>query len=87
MATRRKNRKGRPQGRPFILISRKYGGYRVDDLAVATAVAGNIRYTTDPDGLYCDLLGDLGKEKTERVWKLANEIATAYEEANFDDAA
>jgi hypothetical protein len=85
MQSRKPRRKGRPKGRPFVLTARTHGGYRVDDLAIATAVAGNVRFTTDPDGLYNELLGDLGRDKTERIWKLAGEIEDAYN--NTPDAA
>jgi hypothetical protein len=46
----------------------------LDDIALATAIAHNTRFETDPDGLYQELLGDFRREQTERVWKLACEI-------------
>jgi hypothetical protein len=55
----------------------------VDDLAIATAIANNVRFVTDPDGIYNELLGDIGREKTERVWSLACSIFDGM----HDDAA
>lgn len=56
---------------------------RMDDLAVATAIASNTRYISDPDELWKEIVNDLGMARADRVWKMADAIF----DSNYDDAA